>query len=726
MALAAEDFADLYESMGLAGTAAGNLADTLERVTAAERQAASIAKLAAESGKTVAQVRAALGAAAAAQAAAERAAAQEQQAAMKAAAAAQAAAERAAAQKTAAQERAAAAVERAAERAAAAEERAAAKAAAAAEKAIAVAEKAKAAQEKADAKIMADNLNRLKVQDEAAAKMKARDEERANTSKWFAEQQKNTASESLTGIQRVLDAYHSWKPVLQDVGRGIEWIATKLVRLSELAIAASQAKDRLRDFFGAITGTGATGGVALIGQLDRLARQLNTTSAQLEPYAKRLLAVRMPAQDLDGALKAITASSALMGEQGGAAAASLYEEFQKLANMRQRVILSSDMQTRLAQAGVSAKALAKELGVTEDRLRFVAINAKGLGDVMQRILLRQGAGALQAMGRSWDTISARFKEGINDAFSGLSDIVSPFMEEVQKLASEFYKGSAGSGILSGAVRGVLEPAFKTATAAVRVLHIALLYVQIYGLKAYIALRPLWDILGKLEVGAKASWVALYVLKGTLVVLAVIFGVLAVAVALVALPFVVLGIAIAGVVAAVQYLYGVLSGAVANIDNIKSAVLGALAGWAEGALTAAGDFVTGLVQGIAAGAGAVANAVKQLAMGALSAFTGAFGIKSPSTVMRKHGKVNIAEEGLGGGIDQGRGKVEKSMRALTAPPKKGSAGPASGKSSGLFGSIGQVVFNYYGKKDDFDDFAEKAEAWLEQLAMSGPEPEPEAT
>jgi hypothetical protein len=118
---------------------------------------------------------------------------------------------------------------------------------------------------------------------------------------------------------------------------------------------------------------------------------------------------------------------------------------------------------------------------------------------------------------------------------------------------------------------------------------------------------------------------------------------------------------------------------------------ALSGLTDGAGSAASNFIAGLVGGIQAGIGSVIAAVSGLASGALAAFTGALGIKSPSTIMLEHGKDNIAGAAATG-IDKGAPKVDKAMAGLGGGPKgKGGGKGASGGGGSYEGMFTNCTF-----------------------------------
>ena len=626
MALAAEDFAELVDSMGLAGTAADNLAGVLSRLVASTEAAA------------------------------------------------------------------------AAERALAAETTAAAKAA-----------------------------------DSAAMAQKKSGEGAAETSKWFSDLAAtgDVSAESLEGVRQMAEAATESFAIGAAI---VTAYAAALWSLGSAAVALTQEKDALRATFDVFTGGG---GDALLGTLEDIAATLPFTGDKLNAWAKSLLAAGISGEALETSLRAVAAATAIMGEGGGAAAEGLIKRFAMMAEAGQKVRLDRRILTQLAAAGVSVQALSKALGMTPEQIGKTEIAADKLGAAMQNALIQNGTKALAIMGDSWGSISAKLSEGWDDAFEDLGDIVGPFMAQLRSLASEFFAGSTAGGVFKDVIKAVLVPAFEVGTRAIRALHIAYLTVLIAFLQAKIYLAPLTDALGQLGATSKIVTVAMYLLAGVAVILAVVLGVLALAVFLVILPFLMVALVIYGVVSAIQYLYGVLSGAADNFDNLSNAasdgasgVLGAIGGMIMGAIgylaslplaaaQASADFVAGLVSGISSGAGAVADAVKSLAAGALSSFTSFFGIKSPSTVMRKHGKVNIAEEGLAAGIDEGADAVDAAMADMTAPPK----GKGRRTRGDALAARGPTTINFYGPASDFPSFRDQANAWLEEEAASGPEPEP---
>ena len=684
--LAIEEFRALTASMGLTGTAADNLKDIMGRLGAAERATAAAGKIAAATGQSVNAIRSAMAAANAEAAASEKRLTD----AMKASAAA--------AQKLAA-------------------------------------ERAKSAE--GEQKKGADAfLQRFRWKTKEADQEKVFARQRADVTKDFqkliASGKGQKGAETLVALQ---EKYKALIPVLGAVLAVVTALGAGLGKLALLAISASQAKQQLQASLGAFLGTGIAGAKVLLGQIDALAARLPFTSAKLREWGQAFIEAGIRGEGLRASIEAVASATAIMGESGGKAASDLILKFREMARLRLAVRLSPDVIADLAKAGISAQVLAKELGTTPDRLKLISVRAGDLGDVMQRVLLKQGAGPLNQMGLSLDSIREKFAEGWTSAFADLGDIVTPFMAQLRSLASEFFKGSIAAKGTAGVVRGVLTPAFEVATRTTRAAHIALLYLEIGYLKAAIALRPLTSALDKLGISGKVVSVAMYLIGGAAVVLAVIFGVLALAVGLVAAPFIIFGTAI-------SYLVGLISGAIEHFDDLKSGVRDAadgivqavnsfVAGAATGlqnfvmaAASAGLNFVVGLVQALLTGSGPVADAVKGLAASAVSALFGALQIRSPSRISKAAGGfftagfVDEVEEGAGDAHAAAKGMADAAASGLQTSRKKG---------KGAGGGTGDKVFQFIGCTFGGNLTQEKVEdmmmAWWEKLSSSGPEPEP---
>lgn len=459
-------------------------------------------------------------------------------------------------------------------------------------------------------------------------------------------------------------------------------VAIALYGLAKAAVAVTQEKDALIETFGAIRG-GAKGGAEALGELSALANELPNGRDKILAWGKALMIAGKQGEALKSSVRAIAASAALMRD-GGAAAEGLLK---RLAMMPKgaAVHLSKDFQAELRSAGIASEDLAKALGRPAEKLQFMAVRADKLGGILESALLRKGAAALENMSLTWDSISGKLSESWNSLFSDLGPAVRPLMVEIRNLFAEFGIGTTLQKGAKSALTAFLTSVIGLATRVTHAIHVGFLELQIGALKAYIFFAPLVQLM-------RAIWTNATVLRGIKILLTLLAAPLAILIGLFAA--VAAGIIILGTIAA--YAWGLVAGAA-----------GAAAG-----------FIAGLVDGIVSGAGQVVDSVKNLAKGALEAFTGFFQIKSPSRLMAEQGK-HIAA-GAAQGIDEGSGDAQEAMDGMMAP--KGAAKPRGGK-GGATKIVHVKEVNFYGRAEEFPSFREQADRWLEELASGGPEGEP---
>ncbi len=468
------------------------------------------------------------------------------------------------------------------------------------------------------------------------------------------------------------------------------------------AVAAAQTRDALVSTFDAVTGAGEK----TLAQIDAIAGSLPYTTSQVRQWGQAMSMVGKTGADLDLAVRAIAASAAV-SRTGGEAAERLIKRWQEMAETGQKVKLDRRQLEGLANSGVDLAYFAQLLGTTKDKLGSVAQDAKKLGDAFELALVNKGSAALENVGLTWDSIKAKMSEGFGSIFAGMSEAVKPLMKEIQSLFAEFNKGSTTLGPVKSLMTSLLTAVFSAATMAVHWVHLAFLTAEIAALKLYIAAAPLVRLFRTIFSNAQ-------VLLG----LKIILG-------LIAAPFAVL----LGVVVAVGAGIAILAGIVGAAASLIAAGVGFLVGaittgipkaWAylqgleDAAVNAAAGFIAGLVGGIKAGIGAVADAVKSVASGAVSAFTGALGIKSPSRVMRAHGRQLPA--GAAEGIDDGADEAQRSMEEMLEPPKAKPRAAGAGKDGDRIYNI-----NFYGTAKDFPSFREQMMRFLQQEEGAGPEP-----
>lgn len=439
----------------------------------------------------------------------------------------------------------------------------------------------------------------------------------------------------------------------------------------KLAVALVEQKGALRSWLSTLA-NGDKAADGLIQGMGKLTEKLRGAfdKSQIEGWARQLLNAQVPANLVLGRVHAIAAATAIMGESGGSAAQALFIQFAQLAKVRGPVVLTKELIAQINQAGLSTAELAKMIGVSEKKLLGAKVTAQSMGDALQAALVKKGAGPLARLALGWDAISRAFSQGIADAFGGLDDVVVPFMEALQSIVGEFSAGQPAAKDFKGAVQSTFRAIFTAGTVALNAIHVGLLTVYLWFLKLRIAAKPLTDLIPK-DAGTDGLLLGLKALGVVLVVVAA-------AMAIMLAPLVLLGAAAA--VAAVT-IYSVITG--------LYAAGAALVDFGLKAITAGQNFVQGIVQGIASGAGAVVDAVKALANSAIAGFKSTLGIASPSKVMARFGV--FTTQGLVQGLDAGTGDVADAATGVGSAVTGGVAAGAGGAPGGA-GGRGSITVN----------------------------------
>ena len=456
--------------------------------------------------------------------------------------------------------------------------------------------------------------------------------------------------------------------------------AAGLVAMMSEAIGVTQGADALRNAMQALTGDGQ----GSVDMVNRLAGSLPIAKGQLADWAKMLAAAGYSGKGLEDAILAVASAQAIMGDSGAQAAQQVLRQFKEMADAGGNITINKRILMQMSNAGVSAQALAAQLGISVDKLNGMKISADKLGDAMKSVLIKNGKQALEDMSMTWGSMFAKLQEGIASLFAdpAIAAGVHDFMKAMKDLFGIGNKGATGMSVLGVVVKTILVPAFKLATIIVKGVTWAIKEMINIGLKVLI-----WfDQFKRTAVGAATIKAVLVGIVAVVAVLGFVFGALAVViggaivsvVGFLAMPIVAIGLLIAafGAVAAAGVWLG------AMLSDFVGSAAAALAGWASGAVDAAVQFIAGLVAGIQNGTGVVIAAIQALAGGAISALKGALGIASPSKVMLQMGL--HTGSGMAEGLKRSQGNVADASSLMASSASSGASDGASGgggKSSG---------------------------------------------
>jgi hypothetical protein len=509
----------------------------------------------------------------------------------------------------------------------------------------------------------------------------------ATAAKVAADAQVQAAVDSSKAMDKAIESAAGWAAA---IGKAALAAAAALGALVVagigFAISANEGQRAADGLFDAL-GQGAITGAEVGDIIDGLRAKTGIAADTLEQYAKAYVTMGITGKAALEGLTLAAASAEALAKGGGKAFTDLFQKVQLAADAGGKLKLPfKALGSTLAAVGLNVGDLAKEMQLTtaqlSDGLAAGTIDAKKFGDAMQLAVTKKGAGPLKNLANTAANLGATLKEYLGELFEDLGDSIGPFMDEVKSLFQIFDSKTNPSGeALKAGIGGFFKEVFAVLTKVVPMVKHFFLDLIIYGLQAYIALKP---IAAAIQAFAESEEgiAAIEMLKTMLMGAAIAAGVVVAAIAAV-------GVTIAATVA-------IVVGTLAALGMALTLAWQQLTSWAIQAGVAANNFVAGLVGGITAGAAQVVGAVKGLASQATAAFKGALGIASPSKVMMEMG--GHMGTGVALGLDGTTGDVAASstgvavsaVDAASTVPMGGAAGGGGGGGVNVTIEAGAIV------------------------------------
>lgn len=465
------------------------------------------------------------------------------------------------------------------------------------------------------------------------------------------------------------------------------FVAGSVAGLAKFALETTAAKQAAVGLWTAL-GEGKITGEEVDDMLDDMRKSLGIAKDTLAPLTEGFLRMGITGKkELEKlTTAAISAEATIVG--GGAAFEALFTKVNAAGRVDggKIVLPLKKLEAQLVGLGLTSEDMAKQLGMPlktfQEQIGKSGVDAKKFGAAMQDAIIKKGKGPLEIMANSFDNITKDLKGTFGDLFEDFGKDIAPFLKEVKSLFGIIDSKANPSGQALKAGIGVFfKQVFAGAALAVPVVKHFLLDVVIWGLKAYIGLKPMlkwFDDLRKNETFMRTLGVIFDGVKSALIGSAIATGI---AVA-----------AIGGLIAAFGLIGGAVFGVVQSLISVGVTIVSTLTGWVASAISFGSSFVDGLISGIVGGAGKLVASVKGLADSAAGSFKSALGIASPSKVMAGYG-LNVAE-GAAQGIDQGLPSIEAATKDMSttvvksapAPSDTASQSPAASTQSGGGNSI----------------------------------------
>lgn len=377
----------------------------------------------------------------------------------------------------------------------------------------------------------------------------------------------------------------------------------------------------------------------LAGILPQVQAATGLATDELVGLAQQLDAAGVSAADMPAALRAVAIAEAALGK---GAAAKLVEDLK------------------------AGKKTAAELAAEME---------KKFGGIVAKKML------------SLDAQAATLKRNLSGTFGGLN--IEPFLEGLSTLVALFDSNTAAGRAMKQIFESIFQPLLDGATAAIPAIEGAFIQLEIWALKAQIALKPYMPMIGSIASGlAMIGKVA-----------AIVAGVVLVAFAGIAIPFF-------AVIAAIGYVIDALVGFGESVGNVISGVLDWFASLPErisaflsglpSMLSEAGvNLVLGLIGGITSAGAGIISALLAPVQGGINAVKSLLGIHSPSKVFEAIGANTAA--GFEGGVDDGAAGAQTALESMVEPPDPmpAAAAKAGAKAGGKAGAGAGAGFNITG-------------------------------
>lgn len=428
---------------------------------------------------------------------------------------------------------------------------------------------------------------------------------------------------------------------------------------------------------------------ALVDAQYAVARSSSLTQQAVFDLSNALLRAGVPADQFNDTLRAMADVSAVAGDRAVKSLQKIIANSEQLGHFQLK-------DTALKNSGIKMQEvlanLSKNLGISVDKVKIemkaghIAVE-DGLR-AMNQALETKFAGPASRKMLDFGVQMTKLHENFLSLFDGVD--ASPFLGALHNVLTLFDQTNEhGKGLKTG-ITSVMNTIFRVGAEVVYGLEGIFLGLEIGLLKVYIAAHPLINQLKKaLGLDGTGTSDGFKKLSKAAEIVAIVVGMsvamvieLIIVVAKLStwtdqayestskwsqIPSIVAGVVASFISAAshVKFFGTSISEIYTKVKSVVSRVIAAISSAFGQAVSLGADLINGLIAGIEAGAGAVADAVKSVASGAIDAGKAVLHINSPSKVFQAQG--HSIGEGMTLGINDSRGAVETSMRALAVVP-----------------------------------------------------------
>lgn len=275
--------------------------------------------------------------------------------------------------------------------------------------------------------------------------------------------------------------------------------------LAEFTLRAANENQHQIAVFEAMGGGAEGAGKKTLAMLDEVGSKLPQSEAQLVSWTKHIQA--MGVTDLSkirSELVATASAQAIMGDEGAAAYQKIQQRVQLAAEAHHGLKLAEKSLTALYKAGVNEADVAKRMGMTTTelgaKLKAGTIDAAKFGNALRAAVTEKGKGPLDVAMNSLDAMSNKLKKSIGDLFEETD--TKPLTDALRNLLVIFEDGTPSANGMKMGIVGAMNAIISVLGHGITEAEIFFLEIEVAGLQAYIALKPLIGAIGTVVDGMK--------------------------------------------------------------------------------------------------------------------------------------------------------------------------------------------------------------------------------
>lgn len=281
-------------------------------------------------------------------------------------------------------------------------------------------------------------------------------------------------------------------------------VASATKSLIVYTLEASNSIQRQTAMFDALGLAGKDSGKKTIAMLDEVGSKLPQSEDQLVAWTKGIQA--MGVTDLKEVRKELVATAsaqALMGDEGAAAYTKLQEKVRLAVEAHHGLKMPEKALKSLYAVGLNVSDVAKRMGMSTEKLtadlKAGTIDAKKFGAALTGLVTEKGKTSLDVMMNSLGAMWNKLDKAVGDLFEDAD--TKPLTDALRNVIGLGEDGASSAEVMKIAIVGAMNAIMSLTAKAITEVSVLFLRIELAGLQAYVALKPLIGAFETLSKGA---------------------------------------------------------------------------------------------------------------------------------------------------------------------------------------------------------------------------------